>query len=168
MQGILAHTESSNSKIIYNCLLYPTENWKSNFKFPYTKFRNRIYQFILKRKNAITGLITDMFAMFDWVFFIICMREAPWENSKGKQKCRTVEKLFIIRSVYCFKLMTVRNLLHSFQTDESSCFYTCTCFDEKVTLIFYKRIRIELIVYLLRLYYFFTIPDLLATQQWER
>ena len=31
------------------------------------------------------------------------------------------------------------------------------CFDGKVTLIFYKRIRLELIVYLLRLYVFFII-----------
>ena len=31
------------------------------------------------------------------------------------------------------------------------------CFDEKVTLIFYKRIRLELIVYLLRFYVFFII-----------
>ena len=41
-------------------------------------------------------------------------------------------------------------------------------FDERVTLIFYKRIRLELIVYLLRLYVFFIIPDLLATRNREK
>ena len=31
------------------------------------------------------------------------------------------------------------------------------CFDEKVTLMFYKRIRLELFVYLLQFYVFFII-----------
>ena len=44
--------------------------------------------------------------------------------------------------------------------------YVC-CSDEKLTLIFYKRIRLELIVYLLRFYVFFVIPDLLATYREE-
>ena len=51
-----------------------------------------------------------------------------------------------------------------------------SCFDEKVTLLFYKRIRLELIVYLLQLYVFFMIPDFArhATvrqrkiQQWQK
>ena len=34
-------------------------------------------------------------------------------------------------------------------------FKQCKCFDEKVTLIFYKRIRLEWIIYLLRLYVFY-------------
>ena len=41
------------------------------------------------------------------------------------------------------------------------------CSDKKVTLIFYKRIRLELIVYLLQLC-FFIIPDLLATRNREK
>ena len=41
------------------------------------------------------------------------------------------------------------------------------CFDEKVTLIFHKRIRLELIVYLLWLYVFLLFPICLpqATQR---
>ena len=44
-QGILAHVNGRNSKRTYNRLLYPIKNLKSNFKFPYMEFRNRIYQF---------------------------------------------------------------------------------------------------------------------------
>ena len=39
----------------------------------------------------------------------------------------------------------------------------CHCFDKKVTLMFYKTIRVKFIVYLLQLYVFI-FPNLLPTQ----
>ena len=44
-QGTLAHANGSNSKRTHYCLLYTIKNLKSNFKFPYMEFRNRIDQF---------------------------------------------------------------------------------------------------------------------------
>ena len=32
------------------------------------------------------------------------MREVPWEKSKGRQKCSTMEKLFNKKPFHCFKL----------------------------------------------------------------
>ena len=62
----------------------------------------------LKGKNLIKGLMSDL-AMFDCFCDIICTREVPYEKNKRRQKCGIVEKLFIIKLVYCFKLMTVSN-----------------------------------------------------------
>ena len=42
-------------------------------------------------------------AMFDFFIITICTREVPKEKSKGKQKCVTMEKIFVINPVYCFK-----------------------------------------------------------------
>ena len=66
--------------------------------------------------------MTDI-AMFDCFFY--CLHERSLiRKRKGRQKCGTAEKLFIIKSVYCFKLMTVSNWLSTFETDGPFCFYT--------------------------------------------
>ena len=59
----------------------------------------------LKRKNSITGLM-NVVAMCDCFFDFISTREVSWKlKSKGRLKCGTMEKLFIIKPMYCFKLM---------------------------------------------------------------
>ena len=63
-QGTLAHANGGNSKRTNSCLLYQIKILKSAFKFPFMELCNQIYQFFLKWKNSITGLLTDL-AMFD-------------------------------------------------------------------------------------------------------
>ena len=63
--------------------------------------------------------------MFDFLLFfdIISKREVYGTNTKYRHKCGTVEKLFIIKPVCCFKLITVSNVLNTFETDGSFCLY---------------------------------------------
>ena len=58
-----------------------------------------------KFNNEFDDLHSDVWLVFD----IICTRKVSMEKSKGRQKCDFMEKLFLIKLVYRFKLMTVSN-----------------------------------------------------------
>ena len=61
------------------------------------------------------------------------------------------------------EIVNLNKYIHSEITDLTEMkpfirtFYPFFCFDETVTLIFYKKVRLKLIVYLLQLYVFFII-----------
>ena len=58
-------------------------------------------------------------------FFTLLAREkSQRERRKDRQKCGTMEKLFIIKPVFCFKLMTISNLMSTFETDGPFAFIT--------------------------------------------
>ena len=63
-------------------------------------------------------------AMFNCFFTLLAQEKSQRERRKDRQKCGTMEKLFIIKPVCCFKLMTISNLMSTFETDGTFAFIT--------------------------------------------
>ena len=97
MQGIIGHADSSSSKRIYNCLLYPikTENPILSFLI-----RNFLISDFRKEKNSVTSLMTDI-AMFH-CFLILFARESSYEKKQKQAKMWFYGKTFSYKAGVLF------------------------------------------------------------------
>ena len=68
--------------------------------------------------------MTDL-EMFD-CFLYLDKRTPIGKKQRLGKNGGTIEKLFIVKLVFCFKLVTVSNSLSTFETDGPFCFFTRT------------------------------------------
>ena len=88
--AIVYFTQSKIENLILSFLIW-------NFAIEYISFS--------KEKEFNNGFMTDIAKSF----FYYLQEGSLTGKRKGKQKSGTMEKLFIIKPVYCFKLMTLSN-----------------------------------------------------------
>ena len=78
-QEIIGRADGSNSKRIYNCLLYPIKTENPILSFLIWNFLILIFP---KKNNLIMNLMTYI-AMFDWFLILFARERFPWKKAKA-------------------------------------------------------------------------------------